>query len=399
VHRKSLVTEIGIIMDTSLTVADRRHISLPDCALFAPTELQINPSLSQNEFSRLGKTLSSVDQASDLWACDYALAGQKRWGDEGLKIAAASTRLSVGYLKVSARIAERFDPARRFPGLAREHYRGLCCFPTEWTDKWLPTVAEKGFSAKTLRALAVEAYGSDPKGGYTKNKKRCVSVPETLYARLKESAPTPKVAVYCELILADFASNATEGQKERIAAALATRHADRTHEQRGWKTKREKKPKKEKPAPKEVIIEPADVRFQLEKFHKATYAERREAQIKAGAEPVPVKDRKYTSKVKIVFTECKGRSFIEEPDGTVKIFSDPMRVSRFHSQKAADAAAAEYSADRGYPCEGFICEKCSSILLQNTRTAYRKSVWHVRARSAAPASHGSDIMASANGAV
>src|SRR6266568_4927773 len=147
----------------SLTVNDRRHLALPDSCLFAPTELQIGPSLSQNEFSRLGKALAAVDQASDLWTGDYALAGQKRWGNEGLRLAATATRLSTCYLKRSAVIADRFGPTRRFPNLTREHYRGLCVFPVEFTDAWLPTVVEKGFSAKTLRALAVEAYGSDPK--------------------------------------------------------------------------------------------------------------------------------------------------------------------------------------------------------------------------------------------
>src|SRR5580658_881622 len=111
-------------MTDTLTISER-HLTLPDFCLFAPTELQIGPSVSQNEFSRLGKALAAVDQASDLWSCDYALAGQKRWGDEGLKVAAAATRLSVGYLKVGARIAERFDPLRRFPNMTREHYRGL----------------------------------------------------------------------------------------------------------------------------------------------------------------------------------------------------------------------------------------------------------------------------------
>jgi|SRR5271156_4494470 len=145
-------------MSTSALVSQPRHFALPESCLFAPTELSIPASLSQTEFSTLGKALSSVDQASDLWACDYALAGQKHWGDEGLKIAAAATKLSVGYLKISSRIAARFDPSRRFPNLTREHYRGLCCFPVDFTDTWLPTVAEKDFGAKTLRALAVEAY-------------------------------------------------------------------------------------------------------------------------------------------------------------------------------------------------------------------------------------------------
>jgi hypothetical protein len=94
-------------MTSALTV-QQRHLSLPDNCLFAPTELQISPSLSQPEFSRLGKALASVDQASDLWACDYAAAGKKRWGDDGLKLAAAATKLSVkSHVTTSCRIRAR----------------------------------------------------------------------------------------------------------------------------------------------------------------------------------------------------------------------------------------------------------------------------------------------------
>jgi len=358
----------------TLATTDRRHLALPDSCLFAPTELQIGPSLSQNEFSRLGNALASVDQASDLWACDYALAGQKRWGDEGLELAAAATRLSVGYLKGSARIAERFDPARRFATMTREHYRGLCCFPPEFTDEWLPTVAEKGFSARTLRALAVEAYGSDPKAGYSTNKKRSIAVPETLYARLKECSPIPKTAVFIEAILLDYVNYATPEQRGRIDVAL-TRLGRAAYQAR---TRRKaKKPKAAKPK----INEPADVRFQLEKFEKQkrtetpppTYAERREQQLADGASPIPAKER-GKSKVKIVFTACPGNSFIEGKDGGMRRFTQA-GATRFYSLEEAAAAAHEYGDDRGYECEAFLCDKCSSQLVNR-----EKPVWHVRGK-------------------
>jgi hypothetical protein len=352
----------------ALTVNDRRHLALPDSCLFAPTELQIGPALSQNEFSRIGKALSAVDQASDLWACDYALAGQHRWGDEGLKLAATATRLSVGYLKVSARIAQRFDPARRYANMTREHYRGLCCFPSEFTDNWLPTVAEKGFGARTLRALACEAFGSDPKAGYSKSKRRQVALPETLYARLKESSPITKTAVFIEQILFDFVNTSTPEQKARIAAALSTRDADKVRTRR-----KAGKPKVEKP---EKIKEPADIRFQLQKFEKQkraenprpTYEERREQQLADGASPIPVKER--VSKVKIVFTACPGPTYIENSEGKMHPLTKG-RATRFFSLEMADAAAREYGEDRGYACEAFLCEKCSAA----------SPIWHVRARN------------------
>jgi hypothetical protein len=69
-------------------------------------------------------------------------------------------------------------------------------------------------------------------------------------------------------------------------------------------------------------------------------------------------ETRYTSKVKIVFFErCDS-------------------ASRFYSLADAEAAAAQYSADRRYGCEAFHCEKCSA-------EKYNRAPWHVRPRSLA----------------
>lgn len=229
-------------MSVAITVQPR-HLALPECALFAPCELNISSACTPDEFRRIGAALVALDSASDLWTCDLSQYAITRWGaEEGLKLAHEATKLSVVYLKRRARIAERFDPSRRFPNMTAEHYRGLCCFPVEFTDVWLPTVVEKGFSAKTLRALAVEAFGSDPKGSYAKNKKRSFSIPETLYARFKEMSPSPKVCVFIEQVLTDWANNATAETQARVAAALLTR--EETQHQRRVAERNAKKAEK-----------------------------------------------------------------------------------------------------------------------------------------------------------
>jgi hypothetical protein len=318
-------------MTTALTVQPQRHLQLPDSCLFAPTELQIGSEISQTEFSRLGKALASVDQASDLWACDYALAGQKHWGDEGLKLAATATKLSVGYLKVGARIAERFDPTRRFPNLTREHYRGLCCFPGEFTDAWLPTVVEKGFGAKTLRALAVEAFGSDPKIGYTRNqnKRRAVRISTTLYAQFQERSPITKVAIFIEQVLEDWMSTATTIEHERVAAAL---------EMRGeWNHQRIVAERNRKKAEKLAVKEAAAARA------KARYEERKAARERAA--------------------ECKKKLMdaSKQVSGIEPFYGACLRASKYASMEGAVLAAEKYSTGKGYPFEGFKCEKCKSF--------------------------------------
>jgi hypothetical protein len=182
---------------------------------------------------------------------------------------------------------------------------------------------------------------TDPKAGYSKNKKRNVSIPETLYARLKKCLPIPKTAVFIEQILLDFVSNATPEQQTRIAVALSAlpRAAFRARTRR-----KEKTPKVEKP---EKIKEPADVRFQLEKFEKQkraenprpTYAERREQQKRDFRS-----DSSSSRGVVIQMTAtCFGRN------------------TKFKDEAAAREAAAQYSKDKGYPVMVVWCESCKAF--------------------------------------
>jgi|SRR5579872_2958403 len=350
--------------DTSLVVSQQRHLQLPDSCLFAPTELQIGSSISQTEFSRLGKALSAVDRASDLWACDYALAGQKRWGDEGLKLAATATKLSVGYLKTGARIAERFDPSRRFSNLTREHYRGICCFPVEFTDKWLPTVVEKGFGAKTLRALAVEAFGSDPKESYTRkqNKRRAVSIPLTLYAQFQERSPILKVAVFIEQILEDWLSTATTEQQSRVAAALLTRE-EANHQRRRAERNRIKA---EKLAAKEAKAAARKAKQEAEASARAAFREAEK--VKRDAERERHRLEREAAQAQRAAArehaaECKKKlmSAPKRVRGIEPFYGACLRASKYKSMEEATAAAEKYTAAKGYDFEGFKCEKCKSF--------------------------------------
>lgn len=343
---------------TNALAIQQRHLSLPDQCLFAPTELSIPAHLSQTEFSRLGKALSSVDTASDLWSCDYALAGLRKWGEEGLGLAAEATRLSARYLKVSARIAERFDPTRRYDGLTRNHYRGLVCFPVEFTDKWLPTVASKRLSAKSLRALAVEAYGSDPKAGYTKNRKRSISVSEALYARLKELSPVRKTAVFVEEVLQDFVSNATDEQKSRVAATLRKRDTVKHRERRRARAPEEAKPTKVEETP--TPTSPKEPQPEA----RPTYSERRMAQIAAGVAPIPPKPKKKVAIRVQWLAECE-KSFVEDSEGKVA----PLRVTRqptcFPSEEDAGKANEAFMESHGYREQVVYCAVCGAWHLKH----------------------------------
>jgi hypothetical protein len=332
-------------MSAALTVEQPRHLALPECALFAPCELNISAACTPDEFRRIGAALVALDTADELWTCDLSQYAITRWGaEDGLKLAHEATKLSVAYLKRRARIAERFDPSRRFPNMTAEHYRGLCCFPVEFTDVWLPTVAGKGFSAKTLRALCVEAYGSDPKGGYSKNKKRSVSIPETLYARFKELSPAPKVCVFIEQVLTDWADNATPETQARVAAALLTR--EETQHQRHMAERNAKKA--EKREAKEKLRAQREAEALARKEEIAAFKEAERARLAATKEAERAAAKKAVAHcAKIAqFTERQGKKsqFATQAEADEVIKNAPHLESyacdcgQFHIRRAVGTA-------------------------------------------------------------
>jgi hypothetical protein len=373
---------------TAITVA-HADLALPRGAMFHPKMLQIGVSTSREQYQQLGAGIQKIDDASQLWSCDYCLFGLRTWGkEEGLELAHAATGYTKGTCKKLAYIAERFTPERRPDGFTRAHFKALLPFPQEWLNTWLPTVANRRLTSKGVRALAIEAYGSDPSQKPTTGKTRTVRISCAVYAQLVELNATQPASL-AEAILTTWLSTSPEEQSACLAAA-----AEIKRERKNTRHRNRIAAKKAKKA--EKIIEPLDMASQLARFKKAhpeygkdsvgtsrtvgsepdateprpSYEDRRKEHIAGGAQPIKPKARKqYTSKVKIVFTECRGNSFIESTDGAINSFSNAARADRFFTLEKAEKAAAEYSADRGYLCEAFLCEPCSSIAT---------TIWHVR---------------------
>jgi hypothetical protein len=343
-------------------------------AMFSPSELVIGPSTSQDEFLRIGKALSSIDTASDLWQCDFALHGMRSWGtDAGLALAAKATGYTRHFLKRCARIAERFTPDQRYTGLTRNHYRRLLPFDAEQIDAWLPTVIHERLSAGSLYALAVDKFGR-PEKSRKYESRHSLWVTGSLWARLAPHAPSKKVTTLIELILEEW----LEKPADAHAIVLAI------DELRSERKKENKKPSTEESREKDAarmrerranakndavgssrIVDPQAADTQI----RPTYAERRAAQIAAGGKPIPAKDRVYKSRIKIVFVRCQGNTFVESDEGKVRKLSEAARADCFYTELAAENAALEYSADRGYTVWPRQCEHCSG---KNGR-----KIWHV----------------------
>jgi hypothetical protein len=347
-------------------------LSVPG-ALFSPSELVIGISTSQDEFVRIGKALSSIDTASDLWACDFALHGMRHWGkDEGLALAESATGLSQHFLRRCARIAERFTPEKRYAGLNRNHYRKLLPFDAAQIDAWLPTVNFERLSAGSLRALAVEKFGKPEKSHELRDKGHGLYIRESLWATLAPIATSRKVVPLIEMILEEWLKNPPDAQA--IVLAVDESQRRRKSENRPPSTEesrekdaarmRERRAEAKSASQDPVGAGPSDVPQADDTQTRPTYAERRAAQIAAIGKQIPAAERVYRSKIKIIFARCYGE--IDSSKLTVAV--KPSNANRYFTQEAAENAALEYSADRGYTVWPRQCANCSR---------HDKPVWHV----------------------
>lgn len=362
-------------MSNALTVQPR-HLALPECALFAPTELKLSYSTSRDEFVCIGQALLSVDSASDLWACDFALFGMRRYGkDDGIVLAEKATGYSQHFLRRCARIAERFTPEKRYPSLTRNHYRRLLPFDAAKIDAWLPTVICDRLSAGSLYALAVEKFGK-PEKSHKQDDRRTTQIRATLWARLAQHSPSRKVAPLIELILEEWLAKPADAQ----AIVLASTELQRKQKNERARERREEaktdavgSSRTVDPQADDVVARPQTsepykvvevdlsepqsevqerwARSDAKQFlderdglhsltNRPTYNQRREEQLKKGAEPITPKSIRG---IEIsLYGSCKlGKS------------------SCWATLEKAQDAAARYEAVKKYPIEGFLCEKCS----------------------------------------
>ena len=325
--------------------------------MFSPTELQIGPSTSQDEFVRIGKALSAIDSASDLWQCDYSLHAMRRWGqDDGLTLAAKATGLSKFFLKRCARIAERFTPERRYPSLNRNHYRVLLPFKQEDIDAWLPAVADqKRLSAKSLRALAVEKFGEPVTA--KQPSKHAVQIRETLWTRLAQHAPSRKTVVLVELILESWLAKPESEQAIILASEELRREQKRERSQRRrGRLRKASSGVKEPEAPGTASLD-----YQLAKFKQEHPELAKQYGVGAGPSDGKSKGRATSQpnaghlrkpEFNIVWTRCQGPTTHKS-----------VRGDSFRDRESAETAAASYKADRGWTPSISFCEQCSAFHL------------------------------------
>jgi hypothetical protein len=404
-----------IQMSTSALVSQPRHLALPECALFNPVALEISDACTQDEFSRIGRALSALGTADQLWECDLAwFAKRKGW----LKIASEATGIGVTHLeKRLARVAEVFPPTRRYSHLRKTHYVKLIAFADQpLLHPWLATLADREhISARSLYLLAVEEFGApDPKTN--DSKKRQVALREDIWARLSAHALSKNISSLVELILKNWL-DCPQSERELIVADLELRRqkhnaaardarergkeqrrAEREAEMRARQEKREAEKLSQK-AEKQAFYEAEAVKRAAEKAErkaereaamKARNAEKIAAKAaareKKEAEKAPQKEQiaafkaaervRKEAELMAQRAERAARAAAREAAKRAKRCNDVAEYAkrvgksvRWETQSEADDVAREFSIARGYLITSFLCEKCEKWHVQRAEPA------------------------------
>lgn len=300
---------------SDLTV-QARHLTIPECALFSPSELTIAPNCTQNDFVRIVKAVAALDTAEGLWVADASLYAIEHFGREkGLEIMAGATSYKTASLLKVAHVASEFPPSKRVNGLSYDHYRRLLAFPRDWAFEFIKRHAGEGLSSRGFYAFAVKEFGSAPYKN-KQPKRRAVYVHEELYSRLRPFS-NRKVSHFIEGLLEEWLK-----QHPDVPAPVI-------------------------PAPV-VVNEP-----------RPPYAERRKQQIADGAAPIPAKRKRSPVKLCISWTPCSPQEFVDLEGGPVP-YKGPgaRRATKFWSLEDAVAAEEKNFEEKKYREEVRRCEVC-----------------------------------------
>jgi hypothetical protein len=322
-------------MSTSALVVQQRHIALPECCLFRPSELQIEDTCTTEEFMQIGQALSAIDVADGLWQADFAAYAIRRWKDDGLAFAQEATNLTLHYLKRVARVAEVFPPSRRFSKLTKFHYLRLVPFAQKpELHTWLSTVAEQPhLSTRALYILACEKFG---KPTTTAARCRSVNLPEALLSRLAKFGPSQKIGRLVEAILLDWLAQPHSPEEIAVIDAECRRQKHNENARRDRENLKEQR----------KADHEAEMRARRDK-QEAEAAARK-------AERIAAKEKARADKEAERIKNKNVRGIEISLHGSCAIG----KTSKWETHEEAFRAATLYEAVKKYPIEGFKCDKC-----------------------------------------
>lgn len=354
----------------------------------------LKPNTSEAEWLAVGKKLSRDRESSAFLLGDWINQGIETYGKTAAyKLAAKAIRKSQRALYLLSHVARAFVTARRVPDLSFQHHAVVAKFPTEIVDELLREAVSKNWTCKQLRRTAEERCGVQKPNGHRKYIK--VSLSEQSIADLKEHAPGKKVNWIVTEIVEDYLRGKGFVVPERPSTAERREHWEADGKCRSCGSKpaddghrncadcRAKNAERQRKAPEpikaaEPVPEPAKPTQEAvapaqavpaadaedKQASRPTYAERREAQLAAGAKPIASKKR-CTCKIRVLWTECRPKEFIQDDEGHTVRFKEPFKPTCFKTEERAAAANEVYAACHGYREQVVYCASCGAFHLKH----------------------------------
>lgn len=124
-------------------------LAIPGCE-FSATGLQLADGLPFNQWDRIGRILSTVEQAVGWWIGDWIRYGESSYGEKYAQ-AAALTGYATQTLMNMAFVASRFEISRRRENLSFTVHSEVAGLPEPEQDALLERVSSEGFKQKELR--------------------------------------------------------------------------------------------------------------------------------------------------------------------------------------------------------------------------------------------------------
>lgn len=287
-----------------------------------PSDFAIPAACSKKEFIRIVKEIVLEGAVSSMRIADAALYALTAWDSEGLELMCSATGFKDFTLVKAARVSREFPPSKRVNGYTFNHYRRMLPFDREWSLEFLKRNAGKNLSSRDIYSLAVAEVGEPSRK--KQPRKRAVRIRQELYARLRPHSDNDKVYMLIEKVLTEW---------------LRTQP--------------------DVPTPVTVTPEPK----------RPTYAERRQAQLDAGAPPILAKGKRGPVKLRIAWTECSPNQFIDSENGAVQYKRASLSATKFWSEADAIEAEHKHFEARGYHELIKKCDVCSG--------GARRECWHV----------------------
>ncbi|TQS19112.1 LmbU family transcriptional regulator [Microbispora sp. KK1-11] len=164
---------------------DSQRLPLGRAVLTRRTSLSLPQRMSLEDWKRVGRQISHINDASTWWLGDWLVYGRECFPDR-YKRAVEDTALDYQTLRNYAWVAGRFSRQRRRARLSFQHHAEVAVFSEHIQDMWLDRAEENGWSRNALRTH-IRAVRDQPRSEATKAVQVAVDVaPDQL--RLWEEA-------------------------------------------------------------------------------------------------------------------------------------------------------------------------------------------------------------------